>query len=76
MRAPIHSIKHYFGTPAVGVASGAEAGVNLINTIAKGASRSASNMVEEGAIVKAVYAEYWVQADDILNTVILSVNSC
>ncbi len=64
MRAPIHTIKHYSHTPATGVASGALLSVTLISAIAKGAARANAFEVEEGAVVKAVYVEFWVKSDN------------
>lgn len=72
MLAPIHTIKHYVQTASTGVASGATVGVTLVQSIAKGATRATTADVEEGAVVKAVYVEYWVKADNPNFT----VNSC
>ncbi len=64
MRAPIHSIKHYTQTPATGVASAAILAITLVSAIAKGAARASPFEIEEGAIIKAVWVEYWVKADN------------
>ncbi len=64
MRAPIHAIKHYTQTPATGVASGALLSITIVSAIAKGATRASPFEVEEGAIVKACYIEYWVKSDN------------
>ncbi len=65
MRHPvINSIKHFIQTPATGIASGASLGTSLIATVAKGAARAATTSVEEGCIIKAIYVEWWVKADN------------
>lgn len=72
MRAPITSIKHYVHEVAVGVASGGLKSITIVSALAKGAARANTFEVEEGAIVKAVYCEYWVKADNPNFT----VNAC
>ncbi len=69
MRAPIKSIKHYTHTVATGVASGALQSITVVSAIAKGATVASDFEVEEGAIIKAVYCEYWVRADEAKFTV-------
>ncbi len=64
MQAPINTIKHYVHTPVAGIASGVANGFNLVNALAKGTARTSPTHVEEGAIIKAVYVEYWVKADN------------
>lgn len=78
MRQIINSIKHFEQTPATGVASGALLGVNLVNALAKGTARTATSHVEEGAVIKAIYCEYWVKADNpnfTVNGIILKLPS-
>ncbi len=60
MKAPIKAIKHYSHTPATVISSGNVSGVSLVNTVAEGATRSLATDVYEGAVVKAVYCEYWI----------------
>ncbi len=72
MLAPIHTIKHYVHIPAAGVASGASLNTTLVSAIAKGATRNNPFEIEEGAIVKAIYIEWWVKADNPNFT----VNAC
>ncbi len=60
MQAPINSIKHYVHVISQNIASGANQNVLLVDAVAKGAARSSTANVEEGAIVKAVYIELWL----------------
>ncbi len=64
MKATINSIKHYIQTPALGVASGGIAIVDISVAVAKGAARANTFNVEEGSTIKAVYLEFWVKADN------------
>ncbi len=64
MRPVINSIKHFVQTSATGVASGGIAGTTICTAVAKGAARAATSDIEEGAIIKAVYIEYWITADN------------
>ncbi len=64
MKAQINSIKHYVHVVATGIASGAATQFNIVSVVAKGAARATTADVEEGAIVKAVYLEFWVKADN------------
>ncbi len=57
MKSPINSDKHYVQTVATLVASGGVINLNLVvadNTLANTSS------VRQGAVVKAIYLEYWV----------------
>ncbi len=67
MKAPIHSIKHYLNHPKSTIATGTVGYVIAVNAIAKGAARASSADVEEGAVVKAVYMEYWLSNSAIDN---------
>ncbi len=60
MLVPIHSIKHYVHKTAVTIGTGTNAQFVLVDAIVKGGTRSASEDVEEGAIIKAVYIELWL----------------
>lgn len=64
MLAPIVSTKHYSHTAAAGVASGAILSVTLVSAIAKGGTIANAFEVFEGAVIKAIYVEYWVKADN------------
>ncbi len=70
MRPVINTIKHYFQTPATGIASGAKLDIVVVSAIAKGGTRSNAFEVEEGAVIKAIYLEYWVKADNPNFTVV------
>ncbi len=60
MLAPINTVKHYFHLPAVAITASATSVVILVDTVAKGAARAAAVDVEEGAVVKAVFCEFWI----------------
>ncbi len=75
MKAPIHSRKHYVQltrSEAVTVTRNAEL---LIESVAV-TSKNTPREVEEGAIVKAIYIELWVEnsANDGFQVVVLSKN--
>ncbi len=59
MKAPIHSRKHIVQTPFNAIATGVALNTLLID--AKEATSAASTDVVEGAIVKAIFLEYWTQ---------------
>ncbi len=64
MRAPIHSIKHYVQWTLVTMPT---LGTLASETIALSVTPTAANTnaeVPEGALVKAVYIELWVNSDD------------
>ncbi len=60
MRAPIKAIKHYSHISATVITNASTLVVNLVSTIAEGATRTLATDVYEGAVVKAVYVEYWI----------------
>ncbi len=60
MVAPIHSIKHYVHRTNAAVATGAVLVQGVVTAIVKGAARTSSDQVEEGAVIKAVHLEYWI----------------
>ncbi len=60
MLAPINSIKHYVHQTATSIGTGTNQNVVLVDAIVKGAARANTNHVEEGAIIKAVYIELWL----------------
>lgn len=57
-KSPIHSKKHYVQVTLSSVTNGAIANEELINAI-EGAA-TAPKHVHEGAVVKAVYLEFWL----------------
>ncbi len=59
MRAPIHSRKHYVQVSLSTVATVARNTEQVIQAVSV-ADKNSPKEVEEGAIVKAVYAEFWV----------------
>ncbi len=63
MRPIIQSIKHYVQLPQVVLATG----VNRVDVIVDGTSvaavGAATNEVEEGSLVKNVYFEFWIMAN-------------
>ncbi len=61
MRAPIHSVKHYVQTSLTTVAGPSILAVELVNSVI-GPDADSVSEVREGAIVKAVYVEYWLRA--------------
>ena len=62
MRAPVHSVKHYVQTSFTNVVSGA---VNTTVLILGSLIQDVNSVLEvqEGAIVKAIYIELWLQGD-------------
>ncbi len=59
MLAPINSIKHYVQRANVGIASGAGLTIPIVTSVAAPATAS-TDEVKQGAVVKAVYLEYWL----------------
>lgn len=69
MKAPIHSIKHFIHTPAQVIVSGARINLNLVvGTVAPAATLATD--VTQGALVKAIYVEYWVSGVTAAKTVL------
>jgi len=62
MLAPINSIKHYVHRANITVVSGNILNEELIDAVAAPASASAEQ-VKQGAVIKAVYVESWIQND-------------
>ncbi len=63
MKPTINSIKHYVQVTSTAIASGGIGAFDIINAVPKGAARVATADVEEGAIIKACYIEFWIKAD-------------
>ncbi len=64
MRPIITAIKHYINHPITTVAAGAVARATLVRGISVSAVGANAFEVQEGAVVKAIYVEYWVSSDD------------
>ncbi len=62
MLAPINSIKHYVQTPNSAVATGTALSVKLVNAVVAPATSNAFD-VTQGAVIKAIYIEYWLIGD-------------
>ncbi len=60
MVAPIISDKHFVPKTNLAVASGSVAGITIVAAVARGTVRTATFQVDEGSVVKAVHAEYWL----------------
>ncbi len=72
MLSPITSNKHYVHIPVTVVVSGSRTQFTLVDAIARGAAVSGSFEVTEGATVKAVYIELWIDGVTASKT----VNAC
>ncbi len=60
MIPPVVTTKHYVDQTNVALASGAIAVVSLIDGVARSTERTSTNMVDEGAVIKAIYIEWWL----------------
>ncbi len=63
MLAVINSIKHYVHFSQAVIVSGVIQNNVLVDTVSVSAAGAASTDVEEGAVVKAVYVEFWILND-------------
>ncbi len=68
MRPPINSIKHYVQAVLTPVASGVSSSFTIANAVAKGGTRTNTNDVEEGCVIKNIYIEIWLHIDDANGT--------
>ncbi len=68
MMSPINSVKHYVTKTNANLAAGAVAGLTVIDAVAKGTDRTATNMVDEGAVIKAIHLEYWINGQGTSGT--------
>lgn len=73
MRPIITSNKHFVQQLSVPIASGSILSIVLVNAVAKGAARPNTFDVEEGATIKAVYLEYWADANTISKSAVWCV---
>lgn len=60
MIPPVITTKHYVQQTNAALASAAVAVVSLIDGVARSTERTSTNMVDEGAVVKAIYIEWWL----------------
>ncbi len=68
MRPVIKSVKHFTHTPVAAITSGSRLVIGVVDAVAEGAALGASSTVWEGAIVKAVYIEFWIASATALFT--------
>ncbi len=66
MRPVINSTKHYRQNSLSSIASGALTTIELLDAVER-STASAVNEVGAGAIVKAIYIEYWLKAGEATN---------
>ncbi len=66
MRPPINSQKHYIQVSLGTVLAGASNAIQIARGV-EGPSANSGDEVREGAIVKAVFVEMWVKAQDTAN---------
>ncbi len=62
MVAPINSVKHYVQIEDSSLTSGAIRATNLVDAVAAPAT-STTDEVKQGAVIKAVYLEYWIKSE-------------
>ncbi len=60
MLAPINSVKHYVQRATANIVSGTRVGVVLSDAVVAPATSTTAD-VREGAIIKAMYLEFWVK---------------
>ncbi len=63
MVAPINTIKHYVHNSQGNIVAGTVNNLVLIDTVSVAAAGAAATDVEEGAVVKAIYVEWWIVND-------------
>ncbi len=69
MVAPINTVKHYVHRSNTSVATGSLRQDDLVNAIIAPATANSFN-VREGAIVKAIHLEYWINSDGATGTTV------
>ncbi len=72
MRQIIHSVKHYVQYPIDQITTGTVQSINLVTGV-ESTVANAANEVEEGALVKAIYVELWLQNQSNLGESIVTV---
>ncbi len=60
MLAPISSMKHYVQVTNSALTSGSISVTSLVDGVVRGFDRTATNMVDEGAVIKAIFIEWWL----------------
>ncbi len=63
MKAPINSIKHYVQFANTQITSGSIRVVPLIDAVVAPATSNAFDVIQ-GAVIKAIYVEFWLGGDD------------
>lgn len=69
MLSPINSNKHFVHIPVTVVTSGARTQFTIAQALARGAAVTASSDITEGATIKAIYLEIWVDGVTASKTV-------
>ncbi len=72
MKAPIHSQKHYVQFPLDGITTATRQTILLVQAVESTVANLATE-VEEGAIVKAVFIELWLQNSSTLGESIVTL---
>ncbi len=70
MRPVINTTKHYVQTSLATVTSGASTNFNLAVAV-QAPDANLSNEVREGSVIKKVYLEYWLRAEDAVGGTVL-----
>ena len=73
MRPPIHSVKHYVQFPIDQIATGVLQSIVLVQAVESTVANLATE-VPEGAVVKAVYVELWLQNTSNLGEAIVTIS--
>ncbi len=74
MVAPIKSIKHYVNHQRAVTATAAIINIDIVDGTSVSAVGAATDEVEEGSVVKAVYVEMWIVADqDALGSCVMAL---
>ncbi len=73
MRPPIHSVKHIVQYPIDQIVTGTIQTISIISAVNVTAANLA-NEVTEGALVKAIYFELWLQNEGTLGESIVTVS--
>ncbi len=63
MKAPINSIKHYVQTSLTSVAESTVENIEVVFAVADRAAGTTPKHVLQGAVVKAVFLEYWIMSE-------------
>ncbi len=63
MRSPINSVKHFVQQTNATIASGGILSTVAVDAVTKNQDRTATNMVEEGCVIKAIFVEVWIKSN-------------